>query len=123
MAQANRLKIKNAIYNAIAGLTSHVYRDDNWAGVSNLCKRIRQTLAGFDGENLELTVSVPDGGYRTSRDGMAHYKVYNLDIEREGETIISGSLTAHAAGSVADPFDRYDMTVVLWYEYPNKKAV
>lgn len=109
----SRRSIMNRIYNEISEMTSHIYKDDDWGAVAHLCKKIRNCMSAVD-KALTLVVSVHDGGYRTSKDGMSHCKEYDLLIEHEGQEIIGGVLTAHAAGSVADPFDRYDMTVVLW---------
>lgn len=110
---ATKKTIINRVYREIKEMTSHIYRDDNWAAVSNVLKGIREALSRIS-DDLALSVSVIDGGYRTSRDGTSHYKEYALSIEDNGKGIIGGTLTAHAAGSIADPFDRYDMTVVLW---------
>lgn len=114
MAQnISKVRIKNSIYNAISELTSHIYRDDDWASVSNLLARIRKVLSLIS-DDLELAVSVKDGGYRTSNDGMSQWKEYCLSIEYRGKEILAGHLNAHAAGTMEDPFSRYDMTVVLW---------
>ncbi len=111
--KVNRRSIMNHIYREISDMTSHIYRDNDWSAVSVLCQKIRQVLTLIS-DDLELIISVPNGGYRTSHDGMSHCKEYSLSIENNGKSIIGGTLTAHAAGSVTDPFDRYDMTVVLW---------
>ena len=103
----------NLIYKNISDITAKIYRDDNWSAVSVLCQRIRTVLSAIS-DDLQLSVSVVDGGYRTSRDGMSQWKEYCLSIENEGQEFIAGTLNAHAAGSVADPFDRYDLSVVLW---------
>lgn len=110
---ATKQTIKNRIYREIKEMTSHIYRDDNWAAVSYVLKGIREALSRIS-DDLALSVSVIDGGYRASKDGVNRSKEYMLAIEQNGKSIIGGILTAHAAGSVADPFDRYDMTVVLW---------
>lgn len=106
-------RIKKSIYNAISELTSHIYRDEDWAGVSRVLETIREALASFNA-GLTLSVSVVNGGYRTLRDGSAKWKEHNLSIENaEGEEVLRGFLNAHAAGTVEDPFCRYDMSVVL----------
>jgi hypothetical protein len=105
-------RIMNRIYNEVSDMTSHIYRDDDWRAVRFLCDKIRTTIAGISND-LTLFVSVPNGGYHSNNDG-TQWKEYALSIEQAGKEIICGSLTAHAAGSVQDPFDRYDMTVVLW---------
>ena len=41
----------------------------------------------------------------------------NLDVYiEEGEEYIeiNGSLKCHSAGTMEDPFDRYDITITLW---------
>lgn len=111
--KASKTRIKNLLYKNISDLTSHIYRDDDWASVSNLLARIRKVLSLIS-DDLELSVSVKDGGYHTSKDGMSQWKEYCLSIEDCGKEILAGTLNAHAAGTVADPFSRYDMTVVLW---------
>lgn len=109
--KATSKTIMNRIYKEVSDMTSQIYRDDDWRAVRFLCEKIRKTLSSIS-DDLKLYVSVPDGGYQ-SRNG-SQWKEYALSIEDAEKEIICGSLTAHAAGSVADPFDRYDMTVVLW---------
>lgn len=111
--KVNRRSIMNHIYREISDMTSHIYRDDDWLAVDVLIRKIRNVLSIIN-DDLKLIVSVHDDGYRTSKDGMSKCKEYALSIEIENKEIIGGTLTAHAAGSVTDPFDRYDMTVVLW---------
>lgn len=112
MAQTiSKTRIKNRIYKAITSMTSHLYKDDDWASVSNVFATMRSVLATFEA-GLELVVSVKDGGYREHNG--AQWKEYCLAIEdAEGKQLFAGTLNAHAAGTIEDPFARYDMSVVL----------
>lgn len=106
-------KIKNRIYKAVSPMTSHLYKDEDWSGVASVFKAMRVVLANLS-ESLDLRVSVEDGGYRENNG--AHWKEYLLSIvdETTGKKMVAGHLNAHAAGTIADPFDRYDMSVVLY---------
>lgn len=110
--EISKTRIKNSLYKVIQPLTSHLYRDDDWLAVSNVFANMRNVLNEF-AACLSMGVSVEDGGYRENKG--AKWKEYRLAIEDgDGKEIISGTLNAHAAGSVSDPFGVYDMSVVLW---------
>ena len=106
-------KIKNQIYKVVSPMTSHLYKDEDWSGVASILSAIRKVLANLS-ESLDLRVRVEDGGYRQCNG--AHWKKYLLSIvdESSEKQIVAGHLNAHGAGTIADPFDRYDMTVVLY---------
>lgn len=106
-------KIKNHIYKVVSPMTSHLYKDEDWSGVASVFAAIRKVLANLS-ESLDLRVRVEDGGYREN-DG-AHWKEYCLSIvdEANEKQVLAGHLNAHGAGSIEDPFARYDMTVVLY---------
>ena len=103
-------KIINKIYKATQDITSHIYGDDDWRNVSNTLKVIENTIAN-DGE---MSVWVEDGGYQKSLGEYPNYKEYKfkIDLYQGGE--INGSLKCHAAGSMNDPFDKYDITITLY---------
>jgi hypothetical protein len=108
--------MKNRIYKLTSELTSHIYSDENWRGVYDVCDAIED--AGY-----EVEVTVKDGGYRNSLGGntlytgkhdVSYWKEYLLTITSEDGVTLEGHLNCHAAGSVEDPFDRYDMSLVLY---------
>lgn len=114
MKTISKNRIKTAVYKRVSPLTAHLYTDDNWQGVSGVLDAIREALASLS-DSLSLGVSVIDGGYHTSNDGMAHYKTYTLAVtDDNGKQIVGGHLNAHGAGYESDPFAKYDMSVVLW---------
>lgn len=106
-------KIKNQIYKVVSPMTSHLYKDEDWSGVASVLAAIRKVLSNLS-KSLDLRVRVEDGGYREN-DG-AHWKEYLLSIvdETTEKQMVAGHLNAHGAGTIEDPFDRYDMTVVLY---------
>lgn len=111
----SRTKLKNLIYNKTAKLTSCKYHDTYWDGVSQVKKAIKSVIEE-NGGGYELSITVYNGGYRTSKDGMSQWKEYWVDIysEKSPKPVICGTLNCHAAGSVKDPFDAYDMSLVIW---------
>ena len=107
--EATKQTIKNRIYSKInkLGLTSHIYHDNYWLGVTEIMNAINSV----DGV-IESYYSTNNGGYRQNSDGV-QWKEYLVTIDTEqGE--IKGGLNAHAAGIAEDPFSRYDVTLVLW---------
>lgn len=102
-------KMINRIYKVVNkfGLTSKLYNDEYWAGVSSLMKTIKMVEGVTD-----VYLSVENGGYRSNKEG-TQWKEYQLTIETI-DGIIEGHINAHAAGTVEDPFKMYDITMTLW---------
>lgn len=95
---------KNQLYRTISPLTSHKFSDESWQGVS-------QVIAALKEEGCEVDTRVENGGYRRNSSGTM-WKEYLMDIQC-GSYTFTAILNCHAAGSVEDPFDRYDMTFIL----------
>ena len=118
----NYKRIINIIYSYIdsSKLTSKVYHDENWQGVSEIRKIVDKALevAGkIYGEVFTSYISVENGGYGQSKDGLSSWKDYILNIDDEGgKRIITGTITCSFCGTVKDPMNAYDCTVVI---YPN----
>lgn len=117
MIRMFRVKLVNSlykkIYNKTNKLTGRLYRDESWEGVDLIENTISDCMkeVGYDGKLLIYPV---EGGYRTSKDGLAQWKEYEVEINSaDGVKEIYGKLNCHAAGSVNDPFDRYDMSLVI----------
>ena len=98
--------LSNAIYKIISPMTSRLYRDNDWSNVWKLVDAIKEM-------GCEVSCGTKDGGYRESKDGLNQWKEYTLDIDHNG-IHLDGTLTCCAAGTVEDPFDRYDIAAVLW---------
>lgn len=110
-AKTSQIKKKyiNHIYKAIGKETSHFYKDDAWQGVSHITDIIADLPFVID-----LNRYVENGGYHKDDDGNLRYKQYELEITCDNDVVIKGDLKCHAAGTISDPFDRYDITVVLY---------
>lgn len=99
----------NKFYTQAKDLTGHLYKDDNWAGVYKFFDTMRQRIP-----ELDIKYWVVDGGYsHQGDDGMPRRKTYNIGIKTPEGVDISGMLHCDAAGTVENPFEAYDMTLLL----------
>jgi len=126
---SEKRKIQNAIYKELSktGTTGKFYTHDpknpnylgEWAGVRLVRQDITNALKKLKNPEHEYEVSIaPDnGGYRTSKDGLSKWKQYKIEIFVKGddESFMGGTLNCHAAGTVEDPFDTYDMSCCVGY--------
>ena len=113
--------IQRAIYKELEknNTTCKYYRDTNWAGVTKVKEDIMNALHGLYNKtkhDYDCSIAPINGGYRQSSDGMAQWKEYEiaLYLGKKEEPFMKGSLNCHAAGSAEDPFDMYDMSVMLY---------
>lgn len=106
----------NKIYKATKDITSKLYSDDSWNGVDLVGKAI---------ENLGYScrLMVENGGYRNSLGGntlfvynpdVAYWKEYKVEVTTDDGIVINGYLNCHLCGTTEDPFEKYDMSLVLW---------
>lgn len=106
---SSKRTIINRIYKVTHDITSHLYHDENWHGVTLVVDAIESL-------GYECEVTVKDGGYRSNpKDPFGlPWKEYLLRIETPEGFEVKGTLNCHSAGTTDDPFDRYDMSLVLW---------
>lgn len=107
----NKQTTLRRLYKVVEPFTHSKYHDTAWQGVSSMINALQD--AGYD-----VSVTVKDGGYRNSKGGntlfagddtVSYWKEFNLEIPIE-DKVINGRINAHAAGTVEDPFDSYDLT-------------
>jgi hypothetical protein len=114
-------KVQNAIYKQLekTGTPGKFYHDDAWEGVRLVKKDIEDAFKNIKNAPHEYEVSIApdDGGYRKSKDGMSQWKQYKVEIYVKGaeDPFMIGTLNCHAAGTVQDPFDMYDMSCCIGY--------
>lgn len=114
-------KVRNAIYAELEknNTTGRFYRDTNWEGVRIVKKDIENAFKNVKNTEHEYEVSIaPDnGGYKTSNDGYSKWKQYKIEIYIKGAELpfMGGTLNCHAAGTVEDPFETYDMSCCMGY--------
>ena len=97
--------ITDAIYDATRDITSRSYHDDYWQGVRDIGNAL-------DELGIQYDVTVPNGGYKRAKDGGEVKEYYfTMDIENEFGKVyhLEFILVCMQAGSVQDPWDRYDM--------------
>ena len=118
---SEKKKVQNAIYKQLekTNTTGHYYHDSSWEGVKLVRKDIEDAFKTIKNPEHEYEVSIaPDeGGYRASKDGMSQWKQYKVEIFVKGaeQPFMGGTLNCHAAGTVDDPFDTYDMSCCIGY--------
>ena len=127
-----RKKVYNAIYDKLDStkVTGHLYRDEIWKGVKLVIKDVKDALDELNsklnnGYRYEASITADNGGYRKSSDGMSQWKQYKVELykvnkdfntdEEYPKPFMIGTLNCHAAGSIKDPFDAYDMTFCISY--------
>lgn len=114
-------KVKDAIYKELEknNTTGKFYRDTNWEGVRIVKQDIENAFKNVKNPEHEYEVSIApdDGGYRTSKDGYSKWKQYKVEIYVKGAELpfMGGTLNCHAAGTVEDPFETYDMSCCIGY--------
>lgn len=127
-----RKKVYNAIYDKLDStkVTGHLYRDESWEGVKLVTKCVKDALDELnskrnDAYQYEVSIAPDNGGYMKSNDGMSQWKQYKVELfkvpkdyntdDEYPKPFIIGTLNCHAAGTVKDPFDAYDMSFCISY--------
>lgn len=103
-------KVIRKIYKVIQPLTSKMYKDNDWAGVTQLLKTIEDTIQDVG----ELNVRVENGGYWKPIGEFPNYKEYLITISLTDGGTINGSIKCHSAGTIEDTFKSYDITCELY---------
>jgi hypothetical protein len=111
----------NQIYRIVKkyGIDSRLYSDEHWQAIEDYYKAISSLGCEVEMkpcghiENIDSMES--DGGYCDyGDDNMAHSKQYAVKITFEDGMSIEGYIKCMAAGTIKDPFARYDTCIVLW---------
>lgn len=112
----------NQIYRIVKkyGIDSRLYSDEHWQAIEDYYRAI--SSLGYDVE-LKPCADVrhaesleSDGGYTDydENDHMPRSKQYYIKITSDDGMAIDGYIKCMAAGTVEDPFSRYDTCMVLW---------
>jgi len=99
---------RNYIYRLVGNLTKGFFRDNSWENVSAIWQRLDEN--GIE-NNIEET------RYFQDEHGQPMGKIWKFEVpftnNKGKEQILHGTLTAHFAGSVKDPSDRYDISFII----------
>jgi len=103
----SKVSAKNFIYKQITPLMNGIFRDEDWSNVRKIWDKFGEMGLDWDfNKNSEYYGGMPPQG-----------KTWFFEIRFVGNNgrpqTISGYLTAAGAGTVEDPLESYDITVVL----------
>ena len=112
----------NQIYRIVKkyGIDSKLYSDENWRAISDYYRAISSLGCEVEMKpcaSLNNADSIEsDGGYcdYDPNDHMPRSKQYSIKITFDDGMRIEGYIKCMAAGTVKDPFSRYDTCIVLW---------
>ena len=95
----------------LQSLSRGMFSDNSWEAINNIFKKLSEL-------GLDVTVvSAKYGGHAETDNGMAKYKEWRISIpftNNKGKAVeLVGQITAHGAGSVEQPLDRYDITAYV----------
>lgn len=114
---ANELrKIQNKIYKSVSEFCGRIHKDDAWQNVGVLADIIRSVEGVKD---VTLGAGVYHNYITKSDPYSAAYRDYDTTVITDFGNLY-GYIRCHAAGTVKDEFERYDMTISL---YPDKNRV
>ena len=115
----------NQIYKVVKkyGVDNRLYSDEHWQAVADYRKVIGSIIGVDDIDIIPCAdLSKPDwdiqsdGGYTDydPSDNMPRSKQYKITITYDDGMKISGYIKCMAAGTIEDPFSKYDTCMVLW---------
>lgn len=95
----------------LAALSRGVFSDNSWEAIHKIFDKL--TEAGLEVN----TIDAKYGGHADTGNGMPKYKEWRISIpftNNKGKAVaLVGQITAHGAGSVDQPLDRYDVTAMV----------
>ena len=111
----------NQIYRIVKkyGIDSKVYSDEAWQAISDYYRAISSLGCEVEmkpcGDIRHIDSLESDGGYCDyAEDGMPRSKQYAVKIKYDDGMSVDGYIKCMAAGTVSDPFSKYDTCIVLW---------
>ena len=120
----------NQIYKIVKkyGIDSRVYSDEHWQAIDDYYKAIASLGCEVEMKPCAHMANIDsmqsDGGYCDyAEDGMPRSKQYAIKILFDDGMSIEGYIKCMAAGTVSDPFARYDTCIVLWPKSNKKLAL
>jgi hypothetical protein len=111
----------NQIYRIVKkyGIDSRLYSDEHWQAIEDYYKAISSLGCEVEmkpcGDIRHIDSIESDGGYCDyAEDGMPRSKQYAVKIMYDDGMNVDGYIKCMAAGTVSDPFSKYDTCIVLW---------
>jgi len=106
-------KLKSQMYNIISKYTG-LYSDDSWQAITKMMGELTKLLPNL---------TVIGSEYKHDEKGQPNRKIWNyagVVKDKKGKyQIVVVDTTAHGAGSIKDPLDKYDITCLVNILSPN----
>jgi len=95
----------------LSDLSKGMFSDNSWEAINRIFEKLRST-------GLDVTIlNAKYGGHADTSNGMPKYKEWQISIpftNKVGKPMeLVGQITAHGAGSIEQPLDRYDITAYV----------
>ena len=92
-------------------LSKGIFSDQSWEAINKIFEKLKSL-------GLDVTIlSAKYGGYQDTSNNMPKYKEWQISIpftNKVGKSMeLVGTITAHGAGSIEQPLDRYDITAYV----------
>lgn len=95
----------------LAELSRGMFSDESWQAINKIFEKLSSL-----GLNVTVT-SAKYGGHADTQTGMPKFKEWQISIpftNNKGKPVqLVGQITAHGAGSIEQPLDRYDITAYV----------
>jgi hypothetical protein len=99
-----RVTAKNRVNRILSDNSKGIYSDDYWCPIHKIFNTLLDS--GFP-------VQIMSTKYRQNEDGLNISKEWRIQIPLEIGKPLDGIITAHGAGSIHDPLDRYDISAYV----------
>lgn len=103
-----KTQLINNIYNAVLPILQGIHADQYWTPVHKMFKAFQE---------MKLDYVLLNSEYFKDEQGLVNRKKWEFAIkfinQNGNPDIIFGHLNANGTGSVADPLEKYDLTLVL----------
>jgi len=95
----------------LSSLSKGMFSDNSWEAINKIFNKLQEL-------GLDVTItSAKYGGHADTESGMPKFKEWQISIpftNKNGKpTLLVGQVTAHGAGSMEQPLDRYDITAYV----------
>ena len=103
-------RLMNQLYKVFNKQFGGIYSDSGWQNVDIALGALQEVDGVAD-------VVCSAGRYENYLNGDGSrppVRRYQLEIQTQFGTQINGELMCHSAGTIEDPFSRYDMSISLW---------
>lgn len=102
----SKVSAKNYIYKLVDKELKGFYTDEYWTPINNIFKILQSNNIEYVIDSTKYDNEVPP------KSKTWYFTIEFLDNKGKKQTLVS-QLKAHGGGSVQDPLDRYDLTLIM----------